>query len=543
MKILVFIFFVFFSFTKAHANLVLSEILNKPEDLNQAFLFVEQEKNNKVNEAIYVLEVLKKIYPENLEIKIKLFYLYEKTKNEILLKKLLYEIKDFENIPSYIVNKINEIIISKDKSKKENNSQISNDNSKGIKYSEILNNPTDLELNLRFAKEQESLGNYKTVIATLERLSDLYSENLDLKLYLLSISLKIDSKERTKTIIDEIKQSEKLTANIREQLNSLTQTLENQKKPRDENDWIRYVDFGVNFSEENNVNTVSNSKTLYISDSLSNYAADTIYEDSYNDVFVRTGAFKKLSDTSNLSLSLGKNITQQNRDKNRENDLDSLFINYNKQFNKNYTSAFFSLNNNNFVNDAENVIYNITLENRYLTKPNQNFLISSNMGITDYRTDNTFSSADNKNNTYYGFATGYEYFLSNTNNIKFKLGINQYDAKLDSYGYENNFYTISNSGKIGFLNYTISHSNNSNEYDKSDTFVKSDTIRDDEIKTNNIIISGNLEDLIKNNYLKNIFYNLSYSDIESRSNILNYDYDKEVIKFGITKRMMFWKNY
>ena len=539
MKILVFIFFVFFSFTKAHANLVLSEILNKPEDLNQAFLFVEQEKNNKVNEAIYVLEVLKKIYPENLEIKIKLFYLYEKTKNEILLKELLYEIKDFENIPSYIVNKINEIIISKDKSKKENNSQISNDNSKGIKYSEILNNPTDLELNLRFAKEQESLGNYKTVIATLERLSDLYSENLDLKLYLLSISLKIDSKERTKTIIDEIKQSEKLTANIREQLNSLTQTLENQKKPRDENDWIRYVDFGVNFSEENNVNTVSNSKTLYISDSLSNYAADTIYEDSYNDVFVRTGAFKKLSDTSNLSLSLGKNITQQNRDKNRENDLDSLFINYNKQFNKNYTSAFFSLNNNNFVNDAENVIYNITLENRYLTKPNQNFLISSNMGITDYRTDNTFSSADNKNNTYYGFATGYEYFLSNTNNIKFKLGINQYDAKLDSYGYENNFYAISNSGKIGFLNYTISHSNNSNEYDKSDTFVKSDTIRDDEIKTNNIILSGNLEDLIKNNYLKNIFYNLSYSDIESRSNILNYDYDKEVIKFGITKRMMF----
>lgn len=538
MKILVFIFFVFFTFTKAQANLVLSEILNKPEDLNQAFLFVEQQKDKKINEAIYALEVLKKIYPRNLEIKIKLFYLYEKTKNEIELKKILYEIKDFENIPSYIANKINEIIISEDKSEKEN-SPILNDDSKGIKYSEILNNPTDLELNLRFAKEQESLGNYKTVIATLERLSDLYSENLDLKLYLLSISLKIDSKERTKTIIDEIKQSEQLTANIREQLNSLTQTIENQKKPRDENDWIRYVDFGVNLLEENNVNTVSNSKTLYISDSLSNYAANTIYEDSYNDAFIRTGAFKKLSDTSNLSLSLSKNVIRQNRDKNKENDLDSLFINYNKQFNKNYTSAFFSMNNNNFVNDAENIIYNVTLENRYLTKPNQNFLVSSNMGITDYRSDTVFSSADNKNNSYYGIATGYEYFLSNNNNIKFKLGINDYKAKLDSYGYENNFYTISNSGKIGFLNYTISHSNNSNKYDKSDTFVKSDTIRDDEVKTNSIMLSGNLEDFIKNDYLKNIFYNLSYSDIESKSNILNYDYDKEIIKFGITKRMMF----
>ena len=538
MKLPIFLIFIFISITKAHANLVLSEVLNKPEDLEQAFLFVDQEKDNKVNEAIYALEVLKKVYPENLEIKIKLFYLYEKTQNETELKKLLYELKEFENVPSYIVSKINELIVSENKSEKEN-LQISNDNSKGIKYSEILNNPTDLELNLRFAKEQESLGNYKTVIATLERLSDLYSENLDLKLYLLSISLKIDSKERTKAIIDEIKQSEKLTADIREQLNSLTQTLENQKKPRDENDWIRYVDFGVNLAEENNVNTVSNSKTLYISDSLSNYAADTIYEDSYSDIFIRTGAFKKLSDTSNLSLSLGKNVTRQNRDKNKENDLDSLFVNYNKQFNKNYTSAFFSMNNNNFVNDAENVIYNVTLENRYLTKPNQNLLVSSNMGITDYRTDTTFSSADNKNNTYYGLATGYEYFLSNTNNIKFKLGINQYDAKLDSYGYENNFYTISNSGKIGFLNYTISHSNNSNKYDKSDTFVKSDTVRDDEIVTNSVTLSGNLEDLIKNKYIKNVFYNLSYSDIESRSNILNYDYDKEIIKFGLTKRMMF----
>ena len=78
-----------------------------------------------------------------------------------------------------------------------------------------------------------------------------------------------------------------------------------------------------------------------------------------------------------------------------------------------------------------------------------------------------------------------------------------------------------------------------NKYDKSDTFVKSDTVRDDEIITNSLTLSGNLEDLIKNKYIKNVFYNLSYSDIESSSNILNYDYDKEIIKFGLTKRMMF----
>ena len=40
-----------------------------------------------------------------------------------------------------------------------------------ITYKEILDNPTDLELNLNYAKQQEKSGNVKSTIATLERLS------------------------------------------------------------------------------------------------------------------------------------------------------------------------------------------------------------------------------------------------------------------------------------------------------------------------------------------------------------------------------------
>ena len=43
------------------------------------------------------------------------------------------------------------------------------------------------------------------MIATLERLTSLYPENIDLKMYYLSVSLRIDSVERTIQIIDEIK--------------------------------------------------------------------------------------------------------------------------------------------------------------------------------------------------------------------------------------------------------------------------------------------------------------------------------------------------
>ena len=42
-----------------------------------------------------------------------------------------------------------------------------------ITYLEILKNPTDLRLNLQYAKEQEKKAEYKSVIATLERLTKM----------------------------------------------------------------------------------------------------------------------------------------------------------------------------------------------------------------------------------------------------------------------------------------------------------------------------------------------------------------------------------
>ena len=65
-----------------------------------------------------------------------------------------------------------------------------------ITFNEILENSSDLDLNLRYSKEQGMAGRYKSTIASLERLNMLYSENTDIKLYLLSILLKVDSSVR-----------------------------------------------------------------------------------------------------------------------------------------------------------------------------------------------------------------------------------------------------------------------------------------------------------------------------------------------------------
>ena len=364
-----------------------------------------------------------------------------------------------------------------------------------IQYSEILNNPTDLELNLQFVKQQEELGNFKAVISTLERLSDIYSDNLDLKLYLLSISLKIDSKERTKDIIDQIKRSPALTNAIRQRLDEIIKTLDQQENQKN-NEWVQFVDIGFNSTLDNNVNTMSDSGTLYISDSLSNYAANTIDDDDFQNTSIKYGAYKQLSKTSNINFNIGKAFTRQNRDKNKENDLHSLFVNYNKQINKNYISTFYTFNENNNIHESDYLVHSLILENRYRLKPNQNLVLSGNYSLTDYRTDSTFTSAEDKNNEAQGLAVGYEYFFNQNNNIKIKYGFNDYDAKLDSYGYDNEYQRISYSTRIKNINFNLSQTINYNTYDKADTFVKSDTIRDDKIRTNTVSMSGGMAALV-----------------------------------------------
>ena len=73
-----------------------------------------------------------------------------------------------------------------------------------ITYEEILDNPSDLELNLNYAKQQESEGNLKLTIATLERLSMLYPSNTEIKLYLLSIVVKMDSPAKLTLLVQSI---------------------------------------------------------------------------------------------------------------------------------------------------------------------------------------------------------------------------------------------------------------------------------------------------------------------------------------------------
>ena len=135
---------------------------------------------------------------------------------------------------------------------------------KNITYLEILENPNDLDLNLTYAKQQGELGNFKQTIATLERLNIVYPDNVEIKLYLLSVLVQVDSPEKANTIIDEMKLRKDLSS---EDLEAL-QEIEEELKDREPGLWNFTADISTGVLQTDNVNSVSKTRLKSESDSV-----------------------------------------------------------------------------------------------------------------------------------------------------------------------------------------------------------------------------------------------------------------------------------
>ena len=206
-----------------------------------------------------------------------------------------------------------------------------------VTYLEILKNPTDLKLNLRYAKEQEALGEFKSVIATLERLTALYPTNIDLKLYLLSISVKTDSTEKVSRLINEIRQSDEITDEIKNRVAQVFDDINKKKvdkektaarqKARDvvneaekqktqnaeapSTKWTFYQDLGWRTALHSNVGSISNSKTKYSSGTIVDMTGTE--GDNIETINTLTGAIYQINETSNIAMTLGTSSSEQNR--------------------------------------------------------------------------------------------------------------------------------------------------------------------------------------------------------------------------------------
>ena len=444
-----------------------------------------------------------------------------------------------------------------------------------VTYLEILKNPTDLKLNLQYAKEQEALGEFKSVIATLERLTALYPANIDLKLYLLSVAVKTDSTEKVLRLIDEIRQSDEITDDVKtrvaqvfddinkkridketaEARQQARKIVEKEEEKRSQvanktNKWTFYQDIGYKVALHSNIGNVSESKKQYAASAISDMTG--VEGDNVETINTVTGAIYQINDSSNVSFTAGTSSSEQNRATADENDTNTFSTSYSKFFEKNSFSASYSFTDTNTRRAADTYANNLSLNNTYSF--NEDHKIITGLTFGDNRgNQNTFNATRRASNSWkQGYNLGYDYFMGE--GAQHKLGIKysftDTHAIANYNAFDDHSLTLSYTENLPIGNFSLSVVGSDKRYDAPDSFINSGITREEEVLSSTLSLNGNVAQISRslpslnipdfiNNYLNTLSYNLSYSETINRGTLLQHNYEKETFNFGLTKRIYY----
>jgi len=444
-----------------------------------------------------------------------------------------------------------------------------------VTYLEILKNPTDLRLNLQYAKEQEALGEFKSVIATLERLTALYPTNIDLKLYLLSIAVKTDSTEKVLRLIEEIRQSDEITQDVKKRVAQVfddinkkriddekaiarqkaRQVVEEEEKKRSqvaskENKWTFYQDIGWKAALHSNIGNVSSSKTQYSAGSI--VAMGGIEGDNTETINTLTGAIYQINDTSNISLSVGTSSSEQNRGTADENDTNTFSSSYSNFFERNSFSASYSFTDTNTRRAADTYANNLSFNNTFSLNENHRFNGGITLGTNKGNQNTANATRRNQNTWKQGFTTGYDLLMGEGAQHKLSLKYTYTDthAIANHNALDDHTYSISYTENTPWGNFTYSYSESDKDYDTRDSFVSSAITRREDSVTHTVSMNGSLGQIARSmpvlelpeflmKQLNSLSYNMSWSETENEGSLLQHNYNKETFNFGLTKRIYY----
>ena len=430
-----------------------------------------------------------------------------------------------------------------------------------ITYKEILDNPTDLELNLNYAKQQENAGNVKSTIATLERLSMLYPKNTDIKLYLLSILLKMDSKVKVdfmvKTMLDDPNTTDETKKLIAELL--LDEGIEKEETKK----WIAYMDFNISQTEDSNVSSLTKSGKRALangdgSDGETNYGQNEKDDEltlDYDKSYVRGTSItlgRILDPSSSLFMNLGTNINTNNKKKKGESDVHSGSISYFKAFKKHYFSPYIYYNKLNYARQEDYQSRGLGFNNTYLinNKFNLNYAFSFSDSRYHSRPSPTNSegtqlfvdAGDLNNNEVYSSSIRLNYNLSNKTQISTKLIYNDTQHAKNYGSFDTSGANLSISRILPFGTITASATHTTDVYDAKKVKI-SPRDREDTTLVTSLSLRGDINQIFpilrKINKDNNIYYTLSFRESNVNSNVETYEVKRSFKTIGLSKRLNF----
>ena len=291
-----------------------------------------------------------------------------------------------------------------------------------ITYKEILDNPTDLELNLNYAKQQESSGNLKLTISTLERLSMLYPSNTDIKLYLLSILIKMDSAVKVDLMVRTMMNDPNTSVETRKLIAEL---LSNTGEKKKESKWFAYLDIKYSQTEEDNISGVTKSHKLLQDDSKIPYTAvDSRLVVKYDKTYTRAGSLtvgKNIDESSSLFFNLGLDINTINKKIKGDNDVVSSSVSYFKAKDKHYISPYVFWTKPNYRKQADYDTMGLGINNTYIINEKNNLNYGLSYSDTSYVQNAAFDTAADSDSGAYSSFIRYNYNLTKKTQLGTKL--------------------------------------------------------------------------------------------------------------------------
>ena len=402
---------------------------------------------------------------------------------------------------------------------------------KNITYMQILQNPNDLDLNLKYAKQQSDVGNFKQTIATLERLNMLYPDNLEIKLYLLSVLVSADSPNKALTVIEEIKTNEDVTA---EDLATVSEIEEEMKARGAPKLWYIAANIDLGGIQNNNVNSVSKSRQKMSSNERETMASamfDRTYTGALGLMAVRT-----LSETS--SLTILPSFTESRQDDETSDDFQSysLFLGYDTIYKNQSLSPYLSLGKTDYDDDADSFSIAAGISGSFSVGDRHSFGYGYTFSDAKGNQNSSDTTAEGTNAIGHGITLSHGLAINEIISAETGLGFSVSEA-VDG---TNDVATYDFSYRFNFAlpwaYISAGEALSFNDYYHVDTSTDSNRIRSDYTNTFDIMMIKALGEIIPAlDPNKQISLTISYEKLFSEANILNYDYISDSVSIGLSK--------
>ena len=402
---------------------------------------------------------------------------------------------------------------------------------KNITYLQILQKPNDLDLNLKYAQQQGKIGNYKQTIATLERLNMIYPDNVEIKLYLLSVLVQADSPNKALTIIEDIKTSEDLTPEDVETINQIETTLKERGAPKL---WNFYADISLGGVSNQNVNSVSKTRLQSSADEVVGFNSAK-YDKTYSEGLGLT-ATRSLGENSSLMINASFTDSEQREETADDFESYGLTIALDTYLGNQSLSPYIMISKTDYQDDADGFSLMQGIGGSFSVGDQNSFSYGYSFSDSKNNKNSTDTTANETNAKGHGLSLGHDYVFNEIISSSTGLGYSTSEAKVGT----NDFETYDLNFRLNFalpLGYiSVGNGLSFNDYKNVDTSINSNRIRSDVTNTFDLMFTKAIGDFFPTiDPDKSLFISFSYEKIFSEANIINYDYISDSFAVSLSK--------